>query len=175
MSASSSSSDAPLVCSRCATRHPLSERFCPHCEMPLAYAGREPDRQATELHDRARKVDPRYVGGDLVQVATARHQAEAELIQSLLLDEGIPSIMRRSAAFDVPDFLAAGPRDILVAQAGEQAAREMLHEAEILEPGTSSGVAVPARLRVAGAGLALILLASTLFGAGYVVIRLILG
>ena len=43
-----------------------------------------------------------------MRVAGARNQAEAELIQSILLEEGMPSILRRSAGFDVPDFLAAG-------------------------------------------------------------------
>lgn len=174
MNVSSSSNDPPLICPRCATRHPLAERFCPGCGMPLAYAGPEPDRRPTGVRGRARKVDPRYLGGDLVQIATARHQAEAEMVQSLLLDEGIPSVMRRSAAFDVPDFLAAGPRDILVAQAGEQAAREMLQEAEVLEGRMSSGEARPARLRVVSAALALLLLISTLFGALYVLARLLL-
>ena len=36
----------------------------------------------------------------------------------MLLEEGIPSLTRRSGGFDVPDFLAAGPRDILVPQSG---------------------------------------------------------
>ena len=40
------------------------------------------------------------------------------MIQGLLLEEGIPSLARRSGGFDVPDFLAAGPRDILVAVVG---------------------------------------------------------
>ena len=53
-----------------------------------------------------------------MRVAAARHQAEAEMIQGLLLEEGIPSLARRSGGFDVPDFLAAGPRDILVALLG---------------------------------------------------------
>ena len=44
----------------------------------------------------------------------------------MLLEEGIPSLTRRSGGFDVPDFLAAGPRDILVPQSGAQAAREAL-------------------------------------------------
>ena len=64
---------------------------------------------------RARKVRPGYAEGPLVRAAWARNQAEAEIIQGLLLEEGIPSLARRSGGFDVPDFLAAGPRDILVA------------------------------------------------------------
>ena len=65
-------------------------------------------------------------GDPLVKVARARHQAEAELMENLLRDQGIPSLSRRSGGFDVPDFLAAGPRDILVPESGAQAAREAL-------------------------------------------------
>jgi hypothetical protein len=74
----------------------------------------------------ASKINPVYADGELVRVARAQHQAEAELIQGMLLQEGIPSMTRRSAAFDVPDFLAAGPRDILVPSSGAQAARDLL-------------------------------------------------
>ena len=70
--------------------------------------------------------------GELVRVAGGRNQAEAELIQNLLLEEGIPSMLKRSAAFDVPDFLAAGERDVLVPESGAQAARDFLQEADLL-------------------------------------------
>jgi len=63
---------------------------------------------------------------DPVRVATARHQAEADLIESLLREAGIPALVRRSGGFDVPDFLAAGPRDVLVPESGALAARETL-------------------------------------------------
>ena len=46
--------------------------------------------------------------GDPVKVANARNQAEAEFIQALLREEGIPSMLRRSPGFDVPDFLELG-------------------------------------------------------------------
>jgi hypothetical protein len=84
----------------------------------------EPAR--SEAHERARKIKPIYTEGELVTVAGARNQAEAELIQGMLLEEGIPSILRRTAGFDVPDFLAAGPRDVLVPAAGAEAAQELL-------------------------------------------------
>ena len=48
------------------------------------------------------------------------------MIEGLLLEEGIPSLVRRSGGFDVPDFLAAGPRDILVPASGAALARELL-------------------------------------------------
>lgn len=66
--------------------------------------------------------------GDPVKVASARNQAEAEFIQALLREEGIPSMLRRSAGFDVPDFLAAGPRDVLVPPAAADLARQILTE-----------------------------------------------
>ena len=66
--------------------------------------------------------------GDLVKVASATDEAEAELIQGLLRTEGVSSVLRRTAGFDVPEFLAAGPRDVLVAQDEAEAAREVLQE-----------------------------------------------
>ena len=98
--------------------------------MPLA--GGEPlEAPLSEAHGRARKVNPVYTEGRLVRVAGGRNQAEAELIQNLLLEEGVPSVLRRTAGFDVPDFLAAGPRDVMVPLAGAEAAREVLLEAQL--------------------------------------------
>jgi Putative prokaryotic signal transducing protein len=116
----------PLACPRCARTYPLEERFCADCGMPLVYVGRGEEEPITEAHERARKVKPQYTGGQQVRVARARNQAEAELVQGILLEEGIPSVQRRTRGFDVPDFLAAGPRDILVPQAGLEAARDLL-------------------------------------------------
>ncbi len=62
----------------------------------------------------------------LVKVAYAQQQAEAEMIQGLLSEHGIPSMLRRAAGFDVPDFLAAGPREVLVAEEAVEQAREVL-------------------------------------------------
>jgi Putative prokaryotic signal transducing protein len=66
--------------------------------------------------------------GPPVKVASARNQAEAEFIQALLREEGVPSMVRRSAGFDVPDFLAAGPRDVHVPEAAADLARQILTE-----------------------------------------------
>jgi hypothetical protein len=100
--------------------------------------------------DVAHRIDPRYSDGDLVRVARAQHQAEAEFIQSLLIEEGIPSMVRRSAGFDVPDMLAAGPRDVLVPSSGEMAAREVLLQADLIEdePTARQAVESPGRLLV---------------------------
>ena len=115
-----------LVCPVCGRAHGVDERFCVDCALPLVQAGEVEVGELSELAVRARKVHPSYAEGPLVRVCAARHQAEAEMIQVLLLEEGIPSVTRRSGGFDVPDFLAAGPRDILVASSGEEAAREIL-------------------------------------------------
>jgi hypothetical protein len=118
----------PLACPTCARKFALSERFCPDCEMPLVYVGRGEQEPITEAHEKARKVKPEYTGGEPVKVGFARNLAEAQLIQGILLEEGIPSFERRSRGFDVPDFLAGGPRDILVPGAAAEAARELLAE-----------------------------------------------
>jgi hypothetical protein len=137
----------PLVCPSCASTHPLDERFCPACGMPLVYAGRTGvDAPVTEAHERARKIKPQFTEGELVRVAGAHHQAEAELIQGLLLEEGIPSILRRTRGFDVPDMLAAGPRDVLVPASGAVAAREMLLQADLIGPERGPAVERPSRL-----------------------------
>lgn len=64
--------------------------------------------------------------GKLIKVAYAQQQAEAEMIQGLLSEHGIPSMLRRAAGFDVPDFLAAGPREVLVVEELAEQAREVL-------------------------------------------------
>lgn len=84
------------------------------------------------LRREARKVDPRYAEGEPVKVVGARNQSEAEFIQGLLLEEGIPSMVRRMRGFEVPDFLAAGPRDVLVPAAGYAAARDVLLQSELI-------------------------------------------
>jgi len=117
----------PLACPSCATTHSLDERFCPKCGLPLVYAGAQGmDAPITDRHERARKIKPQFAEGDLVRVAGGRNQAEAEFIQGLWLEEGVPSLLRRSRGFDVPDYLAAGPRDVMVPASGVPAARQVL-------------------------------------------------
>jgi hypothetical protein len=115
--------------------------------MPLVVAGDAAAAEApeSEAHAHARKVRPEYARGALVRVAGGRNQAEAELIHGFLLEEGIPSLVRRAAAFDVPDFLAAGQRDILVPESGSAAARELLVEAELASGATEQAGAGQAR------------------------------
>jgi hypothetical protein len=71
---------------------------------------------------------------DLVKVAYAHDQVEAEFLQGLLRDVGIVSTVRRAPGFDVPDFLAAGPREVLVSAPDVAAAREVLMTEEEAPP-----------------------------------------
>ena len=140
----------PLTCPRCALAHGLDERFCRNCGMPLVYAGTREEEPITDAHEKARKVRPQLARGELVRVTGGRNISEAELIQGILLDQGIPSILRRTRGFDVPDFLAAGPRDVMVPESGYEKARELLRDADLLtveaDPDSLPGVGSPARL-----------------------------
>ncbi len=125
--------------------------------MPLVHPGAG-EARVSERQERARKIKPQYAQGALVRVAWARDQAEAELIEGMLLAEGIPSLLRRPAGFDVPDFMAAGPRDVLVPQSGLEAAREVLLQTDAV-PGAESRASTPRATRV----LAALLLAVAIF------------
>ena len=148
-----------LICPSCATGHDGSERFCGRCGVPLVQA--EPTSlRESERRERARKIRPQYAEGPLVKVVGARHQAEAELLQGMLLEEGVPSLMRRSGGFDVPDFLASGPRDILVPSSGATAAREILQLPDP-EPGIgmAPGEGTPAWVKAMAVALTVVILA----------------
>ena len=81
---------------------------------------------------------PSTRGNDLVKVAYARDESEAEFLQNLLRDADVGSVVRRARGFDVPEFLAAGPRDVLVAASDVPVARDVLREVEPAEPESSS-------------------------------------
>ena len=90
-------------------------------------------------------------GGKLVKVGFARNQAEAEMLQGLLTESGIPSILKRSGGFDAPEFLAAGPRDIWVNKEHALEARRILEETMTETEGEErEELDGEARLRVTG-------------------------
>jgi len=86
---------------------------------------------------------------ELVKVGRANNQAEAEFLQSLLLEWGVPSVVRRGQGSDVPDFLAAGARDLLVSRANAEVARDVLLQGGGAQLRSGSGAADrPLRLLV---------------------------
>jgi len=154
--------DELLVCPSCGAAYGAEERFCKACGLPLTFGSEaSASSQGSERHRVARKIKPQLSEGRLVRVAGARNQAEAEFIQAMLLDEGVPSVLRRSAGFDVPDFLAAGPRDVLVPESGAPTAREVLLQAEIVS-------SEPPGAPVAASRLLFGLLLALVVGAGVV-------
>jgi len=85
-------------------------------------------------------------GGPLVKVAFARNQAEAEMMQGLLLEEDIPSVLKRSRGFDAPEFLTAGPHDVFVNSHSAKRAREVLADT-MLESEDQERLEIEGRLR----------------------------
>jgi hypothetical protein len=162
------SATAPLVCPGCRAEQVASERFCRACGMPLVH-GEAAVRAApalSERQERARKVKAQYSDGPLVRVARARHQAEAELIAGLLLEEGVASVVRRSGGFDVPDFLAAGPRDVLVAESGLDVARDVLRIVAPDGPPARPREGTPAWVQAMAVTLIVVVLVATAAGVG---------
>jgi Putative prokaryotic signal transducing protein len=110
------------VCPGCSRGYPASERFCEACGMPLIHAARS-EPLATERQSRARKIKPEYARGEPVKIARVESQVEAEFIAGMLLEEGIPCMLRSTIGGYAP---VIGPRDVLVPESGAQAAREAL-------------------------------------------------
>lgn len=112
--------------------------------------------------DREGKVNPEYAHGELVRVLGVRNQIEGEFIQGLLLEEGVPSVLRRSMGFDVPDFLASGPRDVMVPRSGVSASRDVLLQAHLLP---DPGPAGPSPAKLFGVLLAVLVVVAALIYA----------
>ena len=148
-----------LECPSCGRTYLPEERFCGSCGTPLVHGEGAPlDLAPTARQERARKIKPQLAEGELVYVVGASNLAEGEFIQGLLLEEGVPSLLRRSRGFDVPDFLAAGPRDVLVPESGLETAREVLLQADLLPADGARRVVTPPGRLLAGllVGVALV-------------------
>jgi hypothetical protein len=63
-----------------------------------------------------------------VKVAAAPDETGALLMDGVLKDAGIPSLIQRAPGFDAPDFLAAGPRDVLVPGSLLEEAKQVLQD-----------------------------------------------
>jgi len=66
-----------------------------------------------------------------VQVAFANNVAEADLVQGILREDGIPSITRKPNGTFLTDLFGIGAREILVPAAAEERARDLLKSLEI--------------------------------------------
>lgn len=110
------------TCPFCGSEFEVGADSCPACDLPLIPA------EPVGVGALAVSGPPRreFTTGDLRRVTVAANQAEAEMLEGLLRSEGIPCVVRRSFGSDVPDFLAAGRRDILVPEGGLAAARSLL-------------------------------------------------
>ena len=62
------------------------------------------------------------------KVVAPPDETEALLMDGVLKDAGIPALIQRAPGFDAPDFLAAGPRDVLVPGALLEEARQLLED-----------------------------------------------
>jgi hypothetical protein len=141
-----------------------------------AEAGAALARALTEppppTHDAPRTATAAPIGDvqpdGTVRVAVAANQSEAELLQGVLADAGIPSTWRRTGG-DLPELLAAGYREIYVP---EDAAGEAQALLATLEVDDSEQDAAPTRriglehtgLRLFGKATVIVFVASILAG-----------
>ena len=63
-----------------------------------------------------------------MQVAVAPDESSALLMEGLLKNAGIPSLIQRAHGFDAPDFLSAGPRDVFVPASSLGEAKQILED-----------------------------------------------
>ena len=63
-----------------------------------------------------------------MKVAAAPDESVALLMDGVLKNAGIPSLIQRAAGFEAPDFLAAGPRDVLVPGSLLEEAKQVLED-----------------------------------------------
>lgn len=63
-----------------------------------------------------------------VKAGAAPNETLAMMMEGLLREAGIPVLIRRASGFDIPDFLSAGPRDVLVPRSRLDEAREILED-----------------------------------------------
>jgi hypothetical protein len=130
----------------------------------LAEPGAGPDAPRSATAGPVGDVQP----DGTVRVAVAANQSEAELLQGVLADAGIPSNWRRTGG-DLPELLAAGYREIYVPAGAAGEAQALL---ATLETPDSEPDPAPTRriglertgLRLFGKAAALIVVAGILIG-----------
>ena len=63
-----------------------------------------------------------------VKVAVAPNETSALMMEGILHQAGITSLIQRAPGFDAPDFLSAGPRDVLVPGSLAEEAKQLLED-----------------------------------------------
>ena len=63
-----------------------------------------------------------------MKVAVAPNETSALMMEGVLNNAGIPSLIQRAPGFDAPDFLSAGPRDVQVPDSLLREARQILED-----------------------------------------------
>ena len=63
-----------------------------------------------------------------VKVAAAPDESVALLMEGVLEDADTPALIQRAGGFDAPDFLSAGPRDVLVPSSLVEEAKQVLED-----------------------------------------------
>ena len=74
------------------------------------------------------RLRPEFAQGEFVAVTTVPNIAEAEMVRDMLLDAGIPTMVRpvRSSGLTAVD-LGMGAQEILVRESGHEAASALVH------------------------------------------------
>lgn len=65
---------------------------------------------------------------DWVKVGAAPNETLAMMMEGILREAGVPVLIRRATGFDIPDFLSAGPRDVLVPRSDFAYARQLVED-----------------------------------------------
>jgi hypothetical protein len=107
-----------------------------------------------------------------VRVAVAANQAEAELLQGVLTDAGIPSNWRRTGG-DLPELLAAGYREIYVPEAAAGEAQALL--ATLEAPDSEHDPAPTRRIGLERTGLRLFGKAAVVVFVAAILVGVVLG
>jgi len=63
-----------------------------------------------------------------VKVDSVPNETSALLMEGVLEDAGIPALVCRGPGFDVPNFLSAGPRSVLVPEPALEEAQQLLED-----------------------------------------------
>ena len=74
------------------------------------------------------RLRPEFAQGEFVAVTTVPNIAEAGMVREMLLDAGIPTMVRpaRSSGLTAVD-LGTGAQEILVRESGQEAASALVH------------------------------------------------